>query len=233
MRARLSPSCSRCLTILLAKQMPNDRHPMKVRRDESFLAKKICDSLRRKSSGVQISKLSAFHKNISITGFRGMDRGKTHSNLSVVRWRHRLPTREEEADLVRRYRTGDPTAKDQIAKSHHRRVLKIAGHYSGPEHEDLIAAGMLGLWEAVNRYDPCRKARLGTFSSKFISGAISDCVKDWRKRGEAGETREERKAPHTNWHQRYNTIEALQADDEDGNPIGGWSSIAPDDGTAI
>ena len=149
--------------------------------------------------------------------------------LVAERWEWVAPTRSEAKALVEAAKNGDGAALVQIAKNHHRLVLKIASDYSGPSFDDLVSAGMLGLWKAFDKYDVRRAETLGVYARKFIRGAISDCVRDWRKCGEAGETREQRKNPHTNWHKRYNTIEPLRDDDEDGNPVG---QIAADVGGA-
>ncbi len=43
--------------------------------------------------------------------------------------------------------------KRRLVESFHRRVLKIANRFYGPSRDDLIAAGMLGFWDAVVKCD--------------------------------------------------------------------------------
>jgi RNA polymerase sigma factor for flagellar operon FliA len=45
--------------------------------------------------------------------------------------------------------------------------------------EDLVSAGVLGLIEAIDRYDPRYKVKLSTFADHRIRGAILDSVRDF------------------------------------------------------
>ena len=89
---------------------------------------------------------------------------------------------EEERDLARRAGAGDRDATQALVVSHIRFVLKIAGGYrrSGVPMADLVQEGMLGLVQAIRRFNPERDARLSTYASFSIRAAIQDhVVRSW------------------------------------------------------
>jgi len=89
---------------------------------------------------------------------------------------------EEERDLARRAGAGDSDATRRLVVSHIRFVLKIAGGYrrSGVPMADLVQEGMLGLVQAIKRFNPERDARLSTYASFSIRAAIQDhVVRSW------------------------------------------------------
>ena len=59
------------------------------------------------------------------------------------------------------------------------------------ELDDLIQAGMIGLLDAVNRYDACQGASFATFASQRIRGAMLDELRsrDWVPRSVRRNTR--------------------------------------------
>ncbi len=89
--------------------------------------------------------------------------GKYFSEIS----REHLLTLEEEADLVRRIKSGDQAAKDKLVKANLRFVVSVAKHYqNGPVPlSDLINEGNIGLIKAAERFDETR-------GFKFISYAV-------------------------------------------------------------
>lgn len=90
--------------------------------------------------------------------------------------------REEERDLARRAGAGDKDATARLAASHFRFVLRIARGYrrSGVPMADLVQEGMLGLIQAIKRFNPERDARLATYAMFSIRAAIQDhVVRSW------------------------------------------------------
>jgi len=89
---------------------------------------------------------------------------------------------EEERDLARRAGAGDAEAVQRLVASHIRFVLKIARSYrrSGVPMADLVQEGMLGLVQAIKRFNPDRDARLSTYASFSIRAAIQEhVVRSW------------------------------------------------------
>ena len=97
---------------------------------------------------------------------------------------HKAPflERDEERDLARLAGAGDADATRRLVASHIRFVLKIARGYrrSGVPMADLVQEGMLGLVQAIKRFNPERDARLSTYASFSIRAAIQDhVVRSW------------------------------------------------------
>lgn len=83
---------------------------------------------------------------------------------------------------------GGDTADDLIAR-HAPQVKRIAYHLlarlpASVQVDDLIQAGMLGLLEAAQRYDPAQGANFATFAEPRIRGAMLDEIRkgDWTPR---------------------------------------------------
>ena len=83
--------------------------------------------------------------------------------------------REEEAALLRRWRsTGDRRAADRIARAHLSMVLSIAIRHRGygvPVAE-LVAEGNCGIVQALQRFDPERDVRFGTYARYWIRACM-------------------------------------------------------------
>jgi RNA polymerase sigma factor (sigma-70 family) len=107
-------------------------------------------------------------------------------------WRGPLPDKREERELIRRYRRGDEAAKQKLVESFHRLVRSIVSQYSGPSHNDLMAAGLFGFCEAISRFNENRDYRLSTYAKYWIRKYILLAIRDWRREGAAGETRQDR-----------------------------------------
>lgn len=52
---------------------------------------------------------------------------------------------------------------------------------AGVPYEDLVQEGMLGLWEAVKRYDPQKNAKLTTYAAYWIKKRILAAIKKEKK----------------------------------------------------
>ena len=113
-------------------------------------------------------------------------------NLSSYRYRGPIPGRDEERELIRRAQAGDVAAADKLVRFHHRQILGISKEYHGPPSEELIDAGVRGLWKAITLFDLRRNHVLATPARTYIRNEILAEVKLWRSRGMAGETRADR-----------------------------------------
>jgi len=81
--------------------------------------------------------------------------------------RYPLLSRQDELELARRAREGDPAAREKLVRSNLRFVVSIATKSvgNGVPLEDLINDGNVGLVKAAERFDPER-------GFKFISYAV-------------------------------------------------------------
>jgi RNA polymerase primary sigma factor len=86
-----------------------------------------------------------------------------------------LLTAEQEKQLAYRIlETGDPAARDQMARANLRLVVNIARSYAGRglSLHDLIEEGNLGLLRAVEGFDPSMNTRFSTYASYWIKQSI-------------------------------------------------------------
>jgi len=92
--------------------------------------------------------------------------------------RHRLLTVEEERDLGRRFRGGDPNAGRTLVASNLRFAIKVAKVYRAPgmSMSDLVQEASLGLIQAVERFDPERGSRLISFAVWWIRAQLQAYV---------------------------------------------------------
>jgi len=77
----------------------------------------------------------------------------------------------------------DPEERERLLADHLPQVRYIAQriHDRLPGQvplEDLVHAGIVGLIDAVDRFDPSKNVQLGTYAKFRIRGAILDCLRD-------------------------------------------------------
>ncbi len=85
-----------------------------------------------------------------------------------------LLTADQEKELSRRVRVGDPSARDHMIRANLRLVVAIAKRYSnrGLSLQDLIAEGNIGLMKAVERFNPDLNCRFSTYAAWWIKQSI-------------------------------------------------------------
>ena len=85
-----------------------------------------------------------------------------------------LLTAEEEAQLGRRARRGDPAARERLILANLRLVIRIAFEYQGYglPVADLISEGNLGLMRAVELFNPDLGARLAPYAAIWIKQRV-------------------------------------------------------------
>lgn len=96
---------------------------------------------------------------------------------------HDILTREEEADLIRRYRAGDKAAGNRVVRCNQRFVMQQAHRFewSGVAVEDLFQEGSMALLKALDKYDPSKGVRFNSYAvhwvkesfRKYITATIS------------------------------------------------------------
>lgn len=114
---------------------------------------------------------------------RGRPRSETHetaaSTLSLYLreiGERKLLTAEEEKALATLVQQGDEDARQKLIEANLRLVVHVAKRYTrrgDPElFLDLIQEGNLGLFRAVERFDPNRGTRFSTYATHWIRQAI-------------------------------------------------------------
>ena len=90
-------------------------------------------------------------------------------------------TRDSEAALCRAAQSGDVAAQNQVVEAHLRFVIQVARSYQGMglTLEDLIAYGNLGLFEAVQRFNPDKGVKFITFAVWYIRAEIQKALNDF------------------------------------------------------
>jgi RNA polymerase primary sigma factor len=78
--------------------------------------------------------------------------------------------RQEEAELWRKVKRGDKTARESLVRMYLRLVVPTAKrfHRAGAELLDLIEEGNLGLLQAIDKFDPSKGYRFSTYAIHWI-----------------------------------------------------------------
>ena len=90
-------------------------------------------------------------------------------------------TPEETAELFREYaRDHNPAVRDKLILRHQNLVHYLAGKFAnrGIPLEDLAQVGMIGLINAVDRFDPDRGLQFSTYATPTILGEIRRHFRD-------------------------------------------------------
>ena len=91
-----------------------------------------------------------------------------------------LLTAEKEAELARRARAGDETARRALSEANLRLVVSVAKRYAGRglPFLDLIQEGNLGLMKAAEKFEPDRGFKFSTYATWWIRQSITRAIAD-------------------------------------------------------
>ena len=94
-----------------------------------------------------------------------------------------LLTRDEEYELAKKVRKGDPKARERLVSSNLRFVVKIAKAYQnrGISLVDLINEGNLGLIRAVGKFDERKDVRFISYAIWWIRQALLRSIAEQSK----------------------------------------------------
>jgi RNA polymerase sigma-B factor len=83
-------------------------------------------------------------------------------------------------DLVLQYQTtSDEALRSRVVELMRPLVVRVARRFAGRESvEDLESEGLLGLLQAIDRFQPGRGARFTTFAHHLVAGAIRHHLRD-------------------------------------------------------
>jgi RNA polymerase primary sigma factor len=85
-----------------------------------------------------------------------------------------LLTLKEEIDLCGRAQAGDESARQKVMESNLRLVMSMARKYHARSmtYEDIVQEGIIGLLEAIKKYDGTKGFRFSTYASYWIRQSI-------------------------------------------------------------
>lgn len=102
----------------------------------------------------------------------------------LLRGRGREPLLEptEERELLARAKAGDRSAAEKLVTTHLALVWKLARAHRKPELEpdDLVSEGVLGLLEAIERFDMSRENRFNTYADWWVRARLGRFAVDQR-----------------------------------------------------
>lgn len=104
----------------------------------------------------------------------GLSRERGAAPAAGYQTHHRLLTAREEVILAARARSGDVAARQAMMEANIRLVMSIARRYTCKSltFEDLVQEGIIGLLEAINKFDGNLGNRFSTYATYWIRQAI-------------------------------------------------------------
>ena len=94
-----------------------------------------------------------------------------------------IPTLEETAILLEKYKYGDKAAKEELILRHYRLAFHEAANYAKKStflnEEDLQISALLGLSNAIDHYDSEKYTNAGSFSTYAVYWIRQQLLKDF------------------------------------------------------
>ena len=91
-----------------------------------------------------------------------------------------LLTAAQMDELLRRAKTGDAAAREQLIEGNLRLVLSVIQRFDkrGESPDDLFQVGCVGLLKAIANFDPDKNVRFSTYGVPMIAGEIRRYLRD-------------------------------------------------------
>ena len=81
-------------------------------------------------------------------------------------------SKDKETSYFERMQAGDTSAREQLVKHNMRLVAHVAKRYQGPDQDELISIGSVGLLKAVNTFRVGAGTQFSTYAAKCIENEI-------------------------------------------------------------
>lgn len=95
--------------------------------------------------------------------------------------KYKKTTKDQDYDLIRRYRKGDKAAGDELVRNNLRMVMSLAHKFAGFGHfDDLVSEGNIGLIIALEKYNPKFKVKFATYASNWVMAQLRTYSKKQR-----------------------------------------------------
>ncbi len=92
----------------------------------------------------------------------------------------KLLTEDEKTDLLKKARSGDKKARDELIEGNLRLVLSVIQKFMnrGAPPDDLFQVGVVGLIKAIDNFDLSLDVRFSTYAVPMISGELRRYLRD-------------------------------------------------------
>ncbi len=92
----------------------------------------------------------------------------------------KLLTEEEKTELLKKARSGDKSARDELIEGNLRLVLSVIQKFMnrGAQPDDLFQVGVVGLIKAIDNFDLSLDVRFSTYAVPMISGELRRYLRD-------------------------------------------------------
>ncbi len=92
----------------------------------------------------------------------------------------KLLTEEEKMELLKKARSGDKSARDELIEGNLRLVLSVIQKFMGrgSQPDDLFQVGVVGLIKAIDNFDLSLDVKFSTYAVPMISGELRRYLRD-------------------------------------------------------
>ncbi len=86
----------------------------------------------------------------------------------------------EKIELLKKYQSGDKSAREKLIKGNLKLVLSVIQKFSGrgENPDDLFQVGCIGLMKAIDNFDISQNVRFSTYAVPMISGELRRYLRD-------------------------------------------------------